>query len=240
MSERISPRARKIFRACLDRARRHHRAALPDRAVLPLRRPGLDPDAVALGDRRPRRAHLDADRPHRAGAAARRDRGGGRPFLPPPRHRFRGAARGDQGNRRGRRPRRGARRLDHHPAGGQEPVSLAGPQLRAQGARVPARPVARPGAAEAAPDGDLPQHRRLGAERRVRHRGRGAPRLQQGRRATSPPRRRRCSPPRCPTRAGATRGRPRPALRRLAGVYQGRMARWTAIDACVRPQGATL
>jgi monofunctional biosynthetic peptidoglycan transglycosylase len=27
---------------------------------------------------------------------------------------------------------------------------------------------------------------------------------------------------------------PKPALRRLAGVYQGRMAAWTAIDACVR------
>jgi monofunctional biosynthetic peptidoglycan transglycosylase len=30
---------------------------------------------------------------------------------------------------------------------------------------------------------------------------------------------------------------PKPALRRLAGVYQGRMAAWTAIDACVRPRG---
>ncbi len=29
---------------------------------------------------------------------------------------------------------------------------------------------------------------------------------------------------------------PKPSLRRLAGVYQGRMAAWTAIDACVRPR----
>jgi monofunctional biosynthetic peptidoglycan transglycosylase len=29
---------------------------------------------------------------------------------------------------------------------------------------------------------------------------------------------------------------PKPSLRRLAGVYQGRMAAWTAIDACVRPK----
>jgi monofunctional biosynthetic peptidoglycan transglycosylase len=31
---------------------------------------------------------------------------------------------------------------------------------------------------------------------------------------------------------------PKPALRRLAGVYQGRMVKWTAIDACVRPRHA--
>jgi len=31
---------------------------------------------------------------------------------------------------------------------------------------------------------------------------------------------------------------PKPALRRLAGVYQGRMVKWTAIDACVRPRRA--
>ena len=29
---------------------------------------------------------------------------------------------------------------------------------------------------------------------------------------------------------------PKAELRRLAGVYQGRMAKWTAIDACVRPR----
>ena len=29
---------------------------------------------------------------------------------------------------------------------------------------------------------------------------------------------------------------PKPAMRRLAGVYQGRMVKWTAIDACVRPK----
>jgi monofunctional biosynthetic peptidoglycan transglycosylase len=29
---------------------------------------------------------------------------------------------------------------------------------------------------------------------------------------------------------------PKVELRRLAGVYQGRMAKWTAIDACVRPR----
>ena len=33
---------------------------------------------------------------------------------------------------------------------------------------------------------------------------------------------------------------PKPALRRLAGVYQGRMAAWTAIDACVRTKRAGL
>ena len=31
---------------------------------------------------------------------------------------------------------------------------------------------------------------------------------------------------------------PKPALRRLAGVYQGRMAAWSGLDACVRTKRA--
>ena len=70
--------------------------------------------------------------------------------------------------RHGGRRRSGghARRLDHHPAGGQEPVPLAGPQLRAQGAGIPAGAVDRPDPVQAADPGDLSQHRRMGPERR--------------------------------------------------------------------------
>ncbi len=42
------------------------------------------------------------------------------------------------------------RRLDHHPAGGEEPVPVAGPQRGPQGAGVSARAVDRSGVAEAA------------------------------------------------------------------------------------------
>ena len=57
-------------------------------------------------------------------------------------------------------------------------------------------------------DGDLSQHRRMGPERRVRRRGRGAPRLRQIRRAISPPARPRCSPRSCPIRSAAAPRKP--------------------------------
>ena len=56
----------------------------------------------------------------------------------------------------------GARRLDHHPADRQEPVSLVRPQLHPQGAGVSAGALDRPGAAERAGAGDLSQHGRVG------------------------------------------------------------------------------
>ena len=121
-------------------------AALSDRAALSLRRSGLDRDAVALGDRPARRAHRGAARPDRAGAAARGDLGRGRQLLHPSRDRLARAARGVL---RSRRHLRDARRLDHHPAGRQEPVPLAGAQLRAQGAGDAAGGLDRSGPAQA-------------------------------------------------------------------------------------------
>ena len=46
------------------------------------------------------------------------------------------------------------------------------PQLAAQGARIPAGAMDRPGAVEAAHSGNLPQYRRMGPDRRIRRRGR--------------------------------------------------------------------
>ncbi len=57
-------------------------------------RAGLDADAVALCDRRAGRAHVRAARPHRAGSAAHRHRRRGRQLLPQSRHRSRRHARG--------------------------------------------------------------------------------------------------------------------------------------------------
>src|SRR5712691_68417 len=63
-------------------ARRAHRAraglavALSAGAALPDRQPGLDPDAVALGDRREGGTELRADRPHGGEPAGHRHRVG--------------------------------------------------------------------------------------------------------------------------------------------------------------------
>ena len=54
-----------------------------------------------------------------------------------------------------------------------------GPLGRAQGAGVPARALDRPRPRQAAGDGDLSQHRRMGAERASSARRRPPPRLQQ-------------------------------------------------------------
>ena len=76
----------------------------------------------------------------RSGAAALRDRVGGRQVLQPSRHRL-GFAAGRDRRRRGRRG--DARRLDHHPAGGEKPVPLAGAQHGPQGAGISAGAVDR-------------------------------------------------------------------------------------------------
>jgi hypothetical protein len=61
--------------------------------------------------------------------------------------------------------------------GGEEPVPVAGAQLCAQGARSAARLLDRFRARQAPHAGDLSQHRRMGAERRVRRGGGRAPRV---------------------------------------------------------------
>ena len=91
-------------------------------------------------------------------------------LLPQSRHRPRRHARSLGTGRR--RYRRSARRLDHHPADRQEPVFVAGPQLRPQSAGNTAGAVDQPGAAEAPRARNLSQHRRVGPEWRIRRRGR--------------------------------------------------------------------
>src|SRR6516165_12295468 len=68
-------------------------AALSPGAALSDRQSGFDPDALALGKRRARRAKLRADRAHGAGAADDRDRVRGWPLLQPSRHRLARVAR---------------------------------------------------------------------------------------------------------------------------------------------------
>ncbi len=92
-----------------------------------------------------------------------------------------------------RRGRPARRQHDHH-AGGEEPLSLAGAKLPAQGDRGPAGRMDGPGAVEGPHPGDLPQHRavqRLG----VRCGGGGASRHSTRARTSSPPRKPWRSPP---------------------------------------------
>jgi hypothetical protein len=56
---------------------------------------------------------------------------------------------------------------------------LAGPQLCAQGTRVPAGAMDRPGFVKAANNGNLSQHCRMGTQRRVWRRGRRPARVRQ-------------------------------------------------------------
>ena len=179
-------------------------AALSARPAVPGGRPGLDPDAGALGDA----ASGWSGRSCRSSQIA--------PVLPRTviasedarfcRHRGIDWAELRDAIEEADDLSRGARRLDHHPADRQEPVPVAGPQLRAQGAGVAAGAVDRPGAAEAADHGNLPQHRRMGPERRVRRRGRRAPCVQQVGAPTLSAARRRCWPRCCRTRTGAAPG----------------------------------
>src|SRR5258707_10750771 len=134
------------------------------------RRPsGLDADGLALYDRRTGVTAMDRFQRHLAFAAAVGGCRRGREILQPSRYRLVRVARCDR--RRGGR-RGGARRLDHHPAGGEKPVPVAEPQRDPQGAGISARTVDRSGAAEAAHPGDLSQHRRAWAIRPVRRAGR--------------------------------------------------------------------
>src|SRR6266480_4960820 len=107
----------------------------------------LDPDAVALGDGRARRAKLRADRAHGAGAAGDRHCLRGRPLLQPSRRRLAGDPRAAGGCRR---YRRGAGRVDYYPADRQKSVPVAGAQFPAQGVGASARAVDGSRAAETA------------------------------------------------------------------------------------------
>ena len=137
---------------------------------------GLHGHALALDDGPARRSALRAAVAHFAVAGAGGDHRRGWPLLQPLR---RGPGGNPRCDRRRRRSRRSARRLHHHPAGGEEPVPLAGPQLCAQGAGISTGAVDRPCALEAAHPGNLPQHCRMGTERRIRRRGRQPARLRQ-------------------------------------------------------------
>ena len=175
-------------------------------------------------------AHLRAAGADRAGAAAHGDRVRGRPVLRPSRHRLGRASGGDRGRRR---HHRGAGRLDHHPADRQEPVPLAGPQLRPQGPGVPAGALDRSGAAQAADHGNLSQHRRMGPERRIRRRGRRPPRLQQAGLAIVRGRGRAARPRCCPIRsAAAPSSRGRGSGASPASSRRGRPARARSTPVC--------
>ena len=123
--------------------------SLPYRAdaALRLRPAGLDRDAVALADRRSGSSASTCRSRASRRRCARGDRRRGRPLLQPSRRRL---GRNARGLGRSRRSRRAARRLDHHPAGREEPVPVAGPQLSAQGAGIAAGAVDRPGAVASA------------------------------------------------------------------------------------------
>ena len=77
---------------------------------------------------------------------------------------------------------------------------------------------------QAADDGNLSQHRRMGPERRVRRRGRRRAMPSASRRAISTRARRRCLPRSCPIRSGAAPAQPGVLVRRLAGIYLRRAA----------------
>ena len=71
-------------------------------------------------------------------------------------------------------PASDARRLDHHHADGEEPLSLAPAAGHgAQSGRTAARRLFRRGAVEEADHGDLSEHRRMGSQH-LRHRSGGA------------------------------------------------------------------
>ena len=194
-------------------------AALSGGAALSHRPSGLDADGLALADGRAGVAAMDRFQRDVALAAALGGGLRGCQILQPSRHRLGRAARRD----RRRRGRRGdARRLDHHPAGGEKPVPVAGPQRGPQGAGVSAGDVDRSRAAEAADPGNLSQHRRTRPVRPVRRRGRR-------RSMPSAIRRRRLSPREAallaailpnPVRRSARN--PGPGVRRLAGTYMAR------------------
>src|ERR1700687_4708049 len=140
-------------------------AAISAGAAVSRRTPGLDADGLALADGRAGVAAMDRFQRDFAVAAAL---GGGirrREFLQPSRHRLGRAAQRDR-RRGGWRDH--AWRLDHHPAGGEKPVPVAGAQRGPQGPGISARAVDRSGAAEAADPGNLSQHRRTRPKRTVR------------------------------------------------------------------------
>ncbi len=82
-----------------------------------------------------------------------------------------------------------------------------GRSYRPQGARNPAGAVAQSGPAEAADPGNLPQHRRIGPERRVRRRGRRPLGLRQIRPRSQCPRGRRTGLDPAQSGTGAAPGR---------------------------------
>src|SRR3984957_16854699 len=149
--------------------------ALSGGAVLSRRPSGLDPDGLALFDRRAGVAAMGRSRRGLALFAALGGGRGGCEFLPSSRHRLRRAARGDRRRRGGGRGH--ARRFHHHPAGGEEPVPVAGGPRGPPGGGVSAGAVDRPGRAEASDSRNLPKTRRARPLRPVRRAGGGDLRL---------------------------------------------------------------
>ena len=143
----------------------------------------------------------------------------GRQILQPSRHRLGRAARRDRRRRGGRGD---PRRLDHHPAGGEKPVPVAGPQRGPQGAGVSAGAVDRPGAAEAADPGNLSQHRRTRA-RPASSAPKPAPTYAFGHPASSlSPREAALLAAILPNPVKRSARNPGPGVRRLAGTYMAR------------------
>ena len=113
-------------------------------------------------------------------------------------------------------------RLDHHPAGGEKPVPVAGPQRGPQGAGTAAGAMDRLGAAEAADPGNLPQHRRTRALRPVR-RAKPAPCMPSAARPRSlSPREAALLAAILPNPVKRSARNPGPGVRRLAGTYMAR------------------
>ena len=131
-------------------------------------------------------------------------------------------------------------RLDDHPAVREERLPDAGAHLHAQGQGVLHRGQARPARRQGQDPRGLPQHHLL-RPRRLRHPDRVAGLLRQGRRASSPSRRARCSPRSSGRPAGydppTTRTRCRPVrLRARRHGRQGLARRVRAARSCQVPE----
>ena len=179
-------------------------------------------------------------RPHLRPPQARRHRQRGRRLRRPLRRRVGrhreglGAQPARRGARRAGRPApararaaaEGRRRLDDHPATGQEPAAVGRAHGAAQGPGAAADADAGSPAGQAAHPGDLPQQRRMG-RRRVRRPGGGAA-LFPRRRGAARRRRRRRGWRSCCRRPSASRSGPaRPTSRAAPRPSWRAWARWS-------------
>src|ERR1700730_2477328 len=128
------PLARAMGRG--DRCSLRAAAPLPPGAPLPLAQSNIHADGLALDPWRAGGAKLRADRAHGAGVADHRDRRRGWSLRPSSRNRLAGVA-GPLGGCRRRERSKG--RVHHHPADGEESVSLARPKLCAQSSGIAPR-----------------------------------------------------------------------------------------------------